>query len=236
MVTNFVQNKDDPNNAPGASSGDSYKIFNQAEQEAQKMVGENAAQNAFEASMIVLVASDTDESAQNGIDSMLASTSIYTNEYCNSLDNNQIHEGIFRPFMRWLHKFAFTFKLAGFVTKMSPYSVDELTTLYHFPDVNYNKSPIIYWLGYKKVAPPSNLKFPTEKLIMTDYLREGEFVITEDGTRLKTDKYGNIARGANDGFLTEKDEEILILTEGDKRGQPEDSGKIPKSEEKERLL
>ena len=28
--------------APGAASGDSYKIFNQAEQEAQKMVGESA--------------------------------------------------------------------------------------------------------------------------------------------------------------------------------------------------
>jgi hypothetical protein len=28
--------------APGASSGDSYKIFNQAEQESQKMVGESA--------------------------------------------------------------------------------------------------------------------------------------------------------------------------------------------------
>ena len=33
--------------APGASSGDSYKIFNQAEQEAQKMVGESAGQPGF---------------------------------------------------------------------------------------------------------------------------------------------------------------------------------------------
>ncbi len=171
IVTNFVQNKADAN-PMGASGGDSYKIFNQAEQEAQKMVGENAAQNAFEASMIVLVGSDTESGAQNGIDSMLASTSVYTNEYCNNLDNNQILEGMFRPIVRFLHKMAFRFKLAGFVTKMSPYSVDELTTLYHFPDINYNKSPIIYWLGYKKVAPPSNLKMPTEKLMMIDYVRE----------------------------------------------------------------
>jgi len=193
IVTNFVQNKAEQN-PMGASGGDSYKIFNQAEQEAQKMVGENAAQNAFEASMLVLVGSDTEESAQNGIDSMLASTSVYTNEYCNNLDNNQILEGMFRPLIRFLHKMAFRFKLAGFVTKMSPYSVDELTTLYHFPDVNYNKSPIIYWLGYKKVAPPSNIKKPKEKLIMVDYVRDGEYILTEDGTRLKTDKYGNIAR------------------------------------------
>lgn len=235
IVTNFVQNKPDQN-PMGASGGDSYKIFNQAEQEAQKMVGENAAQNAFEASMLVLVGSDSEEAAQNGIDSMLASTSVYTNEYCNNLDNNQILEGMFRPLIRFLHKMAFQFKLAGFVTRMSPYSVDELTTLYHFPDVNYNKSPIIYWLGYKKVAPPSNLKAPKEKLIMVDYVRDGEYILTEDGTRLKTDKYGNIARGANDGFLTAEDVEIPLQTEGDKRGQPIDEGKLPKSEEKERML
>lgn len=235
LVTNFVQNKADAN-AMGASGGDSYKIFNQAEQEAQKMVGENAAQNAFEASMLVLVGSDTEQWAQNGIDSMLASTSIYTNEYCNNLDNNQLMEGLFRPIVRFLHKMAFRFKLAGFVTKMSPYSVDELTTLYHFPDINYNKSPIIYWLGYKKVAPPSNLKTPTEKLIMVDYVREWEYIITEDGTQLKTDKSGNIARWPNDGFITANDEEIPLQTEGDKRGQPIDEGKLPKSEEVERKL
>ncbi len=56
------------------------------------MVGENAAQNSFEASIIVLVGSNSSETAQNGIDSMLASTSVYTNEYCNSLDNNQMLE------------------------------------------------------------------------------------------------------------------------------------------------
>lgn len=235
IVTNFVQNKEDAN-PMGASGGDSYKIFNQAEQEAQKMVGENAAQNAFEASMIVLVGSDTESGAQNGIDSMLASTSVYTNEYCNNLDNNQILEGMFRPIVRFLHKMAFRFKLAGFVTKMSPYSVDELTTLYHFPDINYNKSPIIYWLGYKKVAPPSNLKMPTEKLMMIDYVREWDYIITEDGTRLKTDKFGNIARWPNDGFLTADDTEIPLLTDGDKRGQPIDEGKLPKSEETERKL
>lgn len=236
IITNLVQNKGEDSNAPGASGGDSYKIFNQAEQEAQKMVGESAAQNAFSATILVLVWSDSIEWAQNGINSMLTSTSVFTNEYCNELDNNQFLEGAFRWLVKPLHMLAFRFKLAGFFTKMSSFSVDEITTLYHFPDVNYNKSPIIFWLGYKKVAPPSNLKTPKEKVIMTDYVRDGDFILTEDGTRLKTDKHGNIARGANDGFLTEKDEEILLSTEEATRGKPVDPGKMPKSEEKERLL
>lgn len=107
----------------------------------------------------------------------------------------------------------FKYKLLGFFTRKSPYSTDELTTLYHFPDINYNKSPIIVWLGYKKVSPPINLKTPKDLLIMADYIRDGEYVITEDGTKLKTDKYGNILRGKNDGFITERDEEILMETE-----------------------
>jgi len=235
LVTNFVQNKSD-DNPMGGGGGDSYKIFNQAEQEAQKMVGESAAQSAFDCTILVLVGSDSAESAQNGINSMLTSTSVFTNEYCNELDNNQFLEGAFRWIMKPLHWISFRHKLAGFFTKKCPYSIDELTTLYHFPDVNYNKSPIIYWLGYKKVAPPSNLKTPKEKLILTDYVREGEFVITEDGSKLKTDKYGNIARGKHDGFILENGEEVMLLTEGDKRGQPTDAGKLPRSEEKERLL
>lgn len=235
LVTNFVQNKSDEN-PMGAGGGDSYKIFNQAEQEAQKMVGESAAQSAFDCTILVLVGSDSAESAQNGINSMLTSTSVFTNEYCNELDNNQFLEGAFRWLIKPLHWISFRHKLAGFFTKKCPYSIDELTTLYHFPDVNYNKSPIIYWLGYKKVAPPSNLKTPTEKLILTDYVRDGEFILTEDGSKLKTDKFGNIARGPKDGFLLENGEEILLNTDGDKRGQPTDPGKLPRSEEKERLL
>jgi hypothetical protein len=200
------------------------------------MVGESAAQSSFSATILVMVGSDTVESAQGGIDSMLTSTSVFTNEYCNELDNNQFLEGAFRWIIQYVHKFSFKYKLAGFFTKMSSFSVDEITTLYHFPDVNYNKSPIIYWLGYKKVAPPANLKTPKDKIIMMDYVRDGEYIITTDGTRLKTDKYGNLARGKNDGFITEKDEEILLSTDEATRGKPVDEGKMPKSEEKERLL
>jgi hypothetical protein len=52
---------------------------------------------------------------------------------------------------------------------------------------------------------------------MPDYVREGSLILTEDGSKLKTDKYGNILRGKNDGFMTEKDEEILMESDGDRR-------------------
>ncbi|HBA45222.1 TPA: hypothetical protein DCZ31_04660 [Patescibacteria group bacterium] len=54
----------------------------------------------------------------------------------------------------------------------SVFSIDELSTLYHFPDINYNKSPVIKWLEYKMITPPSNLKSPREPLILNDYKRD----------------------------------------------------------------
>ena len=123
------------------------------------MVGESAAQSSFSATILVLVGSDTPEGAQSGIDSILTSTSVFTNEYCNELDNNQFLEGAFGWLVRPYSYLAFRWcKLAGFLRRCHPYSIDELTTLYHFPDVNYNKSPIIYWLGYKKYHPQPTSK------------------------------------------------------------------------------
>jgi hypothetical protein len=49
---------------------------------------------------------------------------------------------------------------------ISVFSIDELSSLYHFPDINYNRSPIIEWLEYKKLAPPHNLKSPKKPIIL----------------------------------------------------------------------
>ena len=77
----------------------------------------------------------------------------------------------------------------------SVFSVDELSTLYHFPDINYNKSPVIKWLEYKMISPPSNLKFPNIPTILSDYKRdELGHVFTKDGSLLKVDGNKNLVR------------------------------------------
>ena len=156
------------NNAPGASEWDAYKIFNQAETEAQKVMGEAAAQPAFETSIRIIVASPNNKSAENGVHAIVAAASIFTDEYNNALDNPQIYEDsmpwIFTP----LRYFAFRHKLVGFFQNISIFSADEASTLYHMPDINYNKSPIINWLEYKKLPIPHNLKFPKEPTILQE--------------------------------------------------------------------
>ncbi|PID86475.1 hypothetical protein CSB08_00645 [Candidatus Gracilibacteria bacterium] len=160
-------------NAPGATEGDAYKIFNQAETESQKVMGESAAQPAFKGSIRILVASKNEVKASSGLKSIVAATSIFTDEYNNSLDNPQVLEDAFKFIITPFRYFAFYYKLVGFFQNKSIYSTDEIATIYHFPDINYNKSPIITWLEYKKLPVPHNLKFPSEPTIIEEKVKTG---------------------------------------------------------------
>ena len=190
------------NNAPGASEWDAYKIFNQAETEAQKVMGEAAAQPSFETSIRIIVASPSRKSAENGVHAIVAAASIFTDEYNNALDNPQIYEDslpwIFTP----CRYFAFRHKLVGFFQNVSVFSADEASTLFHMPDINYNKSPIINWLEYKKLPIPHNLKFPSDPTMLDEkdpvtwivgkkHRHLGGFPVFKDGVLLGWNEYRN---------------------------------------------
>jgi len=159
------------NNAPWASEWDAYKIFNQAETEAQKIMGEAAAQPAFKSSIRVLVSSKTHQNSEDGVHAIVAAASIFTDEYNNSLDNPQVLEDAFPRIFTPLRYFGFKYKLVGFFQNTSYFSADEVSTLYHLPDINYNKSPIINWLEYKKLPTPHNLKFPTQATVLEEKVK-----------------------------------------------------------------
>jgi hypothetical protein len=166
------------------------------------MVGESAGQPGFRASMRILVSSDTSASARSALQNLVAATSIFTDEYNNRLGNPQMIEDPLRFIFTPLRYFAYRFRLVGVFQGISNFSCDELSTLYHFPDINYNKSPIISWLEYKMLAPPSNLRFPKDPLIMKDYKRDQKGnIFTEDGSLLAVDKNKNLARNADKDLI-----------------------------------
>lgn len=173
-------------NAPGASSWDSYKIFNQAETEAQKIMWETAAQPSFKWSIRIFVSSPSAKSADTGVHSIIAASSIFTDEYNNSLDNPQLIEDLLPFLFTPLRYFAFRYKLVWMLQNISVYSADELSTLYHLPDINYNKSPLIQWLDYKKLAPPHNLKFPREPIMLEEKYKIWEKEVIDPETWEKT--------------------------------------------------
>lgn len=230
LLYRFIKNEENPNgsNAPWASSGDSYKIFNQAETEAHKMVGESAGQPGFAASIRILVASDTSESARNALQNLVAASSIFTDEYNNQLDNPQLLEDTLRFIFTPLRYFAYRFRLLGIFQAISRFSCDEMSTLYHFPDINYNKSPVISWLEYKMLAPPSNLRFPKEPLIMKDYKRDFRgYIFTQDGSLLQVDKNKNLLRNADKDLILLDGTIVTVAKEGENIWRPIDEGKVP---------
>lgn len=156
------------NNAPWTSEWDAYKIFNQAETEAQKIMWESAAQPTFKSSIRVIVSSKDKKNSENWVHAIVAAASIFTDEYNNALDNPQILEDalpwIFTP-LRW---YWFKYKLVWFFQNTSWFSTDEVSTLFHLPDITYNRSPIINWLEYKKLPTPHNLKSPKNPTIIEE--------------------------------------------------------------------
>lgn len=214
--------------APGATTGDSYKIFNQAETESQKMVGESAGQPWFIASIRILVSSDTRESAHQGLQSLVAATSIFTDEYNNQLDNPQMIEDMFRVIFTPLRYFAFQYRLLGIFQKVSRFSSDEMSTIFHFPDIKYNKSPIIAWLDYKMLPIPQNLKFPKTPLILKDYKRDAAGnIYTQDGSLLRVDKNKNLYRDANKNYELVNGMLVSVFSEWVDIGKPIDAWKTP---------
>ena len=145
------------NNAPWASEWDAYKIFNQAETEAQKIMWEAAGQPFFTSSIRILVSSKEHQVAENWVHAIVAAASIFTDEYNNSLDNPQVREDALPFIFTPLRYFWFKYKLVWFFQNVSYFSIDEISTLFHLPDITYNRSPIINWLEYKKLPTPHNL-------------------------------------------------------------------------------
>lgn len=227
IVDFFSTGKGDGSNAPGASSGDSYKIFNQAEQESHKAVGESAGQPAFLASIRLLVSSENPVGTKNALESVVGAMSMYTDEYNNKLDNPQWEDllaFIFTP----IRYFAYRFRMIGFLQSKSIFSVDELSTLYHFPDINYNKSPIIKWLDYKMLAPPHNLRTLKNPLVLSDFKRDASgSVFSSDGTLLRVDENKVLIRDDQRSFYGVDGTAYPVYQDGENKGKTVDPGKQP---------
>ena len=177
------------NNAPWASEWDAYKIFNQAETESQKIMGESAAQPSFATSIRVFVSSRDAKRSEQWVHTIVAASSIFTDEYNNSLDNPQFWEDAFPFIFTPLRYFAFRYKLVGFFQDVSVLSADELATLYHFPDINYNKSPIIDWLDYKKLPTPHNLKTLHNPTVIEEKVKTWEKKVIQEGKEIIVPEY-----------------------------------------------
>ena len=134
-------------------------------------MGEEAALPYFEASLLLITSTPDLGRLNNNLDILVSAYNVYGDEYGNELiDQNNQHD-VFGRFYKPMWKFAALFKLTSFFFKKHIFGVNELASLFHFPDNAYNRSPVISWMQYKVLPAPDNLPVLTED---TGYVMSGK--------------------------------------------------------------
>lgn len=106
---------------------------------------------------------------------MMSAYNIYGDEYGNELNGPLNKHDMLGFFYKPLWKFAAYFNLPYFFFKKNTFGVNELASLFHFPDGIYNRSPIISWMAYKVLPCPDNLPIlkNLNRFIISGHLAEG---------------------------------------------------------------
>ena len=87
------------------------------------------------------------------------------------------------------------------------------------------------------LAPPANLSFPKNPLIMKDYKRDIKWnIYTTDGSLLQTDKNKNLLRDTEKNLLLLDGTIVPVVKEWENIGRPVDEGKIPVQIDEQRKL
>ncbi len=169
--------------APGASSGDAYIRMLAAKEEAYKKIGEKAGEVGFDTSIRVFGVADTTQRAVEITNNLNVAFSIYHDAYLNAFQGRRIFpmDRVNNPLMKYL----FRKRIPGILHKQNLFTQTELASVIHFPDSRYNNVPIIKWLAYKVLAPPTDL--PQEGVVIGKNVYRGEErevrIMADDRTR-----------------------------------------------------
>lgn len=128
-----------------------------AEEEAINIMAEEAWKHPFVSGLILTSSSDYWDHCRENINNIVGVYTIYRDEYNNELDENNIMTDVFWWFFKPLWKFAADFHLPKFFFRQNVFTPNELSWFFHFPDGNFNRSPVIRWMEYKVLPAPDNL-------------------------------------------------------------------------------
>jgi len=126
-------------------------------------MGEESALPFFDSGIFVVSGSDDKNNLEKNMDQILSSFTVYGDEYGNELVEPQTKTDVFGRFFRPLRKIGINNFIAHFFAQKCTFWINELTSLFHFPDATYNRSPIIAWMQYKVLPPPENLPIPKQE-------------------------------------------------------------------------
>ena len=125
-------------------------------------MGEEAALPFFNSAILITTSSDEKANLESNVDQIVNALTVYGDEYGNELEDTQGKADIFGWIFKPLRKIAVNNFITKFFFARNIFWVNELTSLFHFPDATYNRSPIISWMQYKVLPAPENLPIPKD--------------------------------------------------------------------------
>jgi hypothetical protein len=171
-------------NAPGADSGgDKFVRILQTEEEIFKRIGEKANQPGFDTVMRIFVTAKDESRVERVIEDTFVSLNVFKDDGANEFQTRRIVPIDYINNFFMIHNFMNRYFAYG--EKVSVLVPNELATIFHFPHSRYNHAPVIEWLKYKVLPPPTSL--PTEGILLGRNVFRGQAVdiklMREDRTR-----------------------------------------------------
>lgn len=144
------------NPPPGANRGDSYVRMLQTDEEVMKHVGEKSNQVGFDTVIRVMASSDQGMARCDSIlNGLMVAFNVTKDAASNWFQARRLL--IVNPINNWLMRGNFVQRNFQFGEKSSIMVPEELASIFHFPSSRYNYTPLIKWLSYKVLPPPTDL-------------------------------------------------------------------------------
>lgn len=167
----FGKKKEVPGNTDKyQEGGKDFVRMTKAKEDALNIMGEEAGRHAFRCSLYLISSSDEYEKPKSNIRNMVGIFNIFKDEFNNELDMKEWKTDILGFILKPLWRFLHTIGSLSFFYKSNVFTENQLTTLFHFPDGAFNRSPSIKWMDYKVLSAPDNLYIPKEP---TDFVISG---------------------------------------------------------------
>lgn len=145
------------------TGGKDFVRMLKSQEDSINTMGEEAASQAFMTWFMLLAWSDQEDKVEHYLLNTFAALSVYTDEYNNEFEKNDMKTDIFGRFFKRLWKFAAQFSLPSFFFDFNVFSIHALSSLFHLPDSLYNRSPAISWMDYKMLAAPDDVPLLKEE-------------------------------------------------------------------------
>lgn len=153
------------NDKPKEDKEDEWWKLTQWEQEIVNLLEEKIWKNWFEVILRIITSAEDEDWAEANMEIISQSFNQYTDPWMNSFEELEDQNTENTIFNYWMRNFSFDDENFFWgEKKLMIFSPKELASVFHFPNIKFNKSTVIKWQEFKIAPAPSEL--PTEWILL----------------------------------------------------------------------